>query len=69
MNDQREYVAHAFDKRGRLLGKTEPTRNGRDAAVSEAFCRWHDAARVSCGYGYNGGFNIQSTTREQWSEK
>lgn len=64
------YVGTAYSKgriRPRMLGQTGGHATRFDA-LDEAFTRWPTAARVSTGYGYNGGFDIRSTTRDEWIE-
>lgn len=61
------YTATAYSKEGRKLGMSE--RNTREEAEAAAFRRWPTAKRVSCGYGYLGGFDIRSTERWQWAER
>lgn len=60
----RIYTATAYARGARRLGSVE--RLSREQAVDLAFEHWPKAEWVSSGYGYQGGFHIQSIKRWEW---
>lgn len=60
----RTYTATAYARGARRLGSVE--RLSREQAVDLAFEHWPKAEWVSSGYGYQGGFHIQSIKRWEW---
>lgn len=61
------FIGLAFAK-ARKLGQTAE-HTTREGALDDAFMRWPNATRVSVGYGYNGSFDVRSTSRATWQEQ